>query len=136
MVVDYERIKAAAKACQPDMVRFLRKMISIPSESCEERDVIACIRDEMEKVGFDRVETDGLGNVIGWMGEGDRIIAIDSHVDTVGIGNIENWTHDPYQGYEDDEVIYGRGGSGQGGGMASAVSGGKVMQERSRRPEG
>ena len=136
MVLDYERIKAAAKACQPDMVRFLRKMISIPSESCEERDVIACIRDEMEKVGFDRVETDGLGNVIGWMGEGDRIIAIDSHVDTVGIGNIENWTHDPYQGYEDDEVIYGRGGSDQEGGMASAVYGAKVMKELSLIPEG
>ncbi len=136
MVLDYERIKAAAKACQPDMVRFLRKMISIPSESCEERDVIACIRDEMEKVGFDRVETDGLGNVIGWMGEGDRIIAIDSHVDTVGIGNIENWTHDPYQGYEDDEVIYGRGSSDQEGGMASAVYGAKIMKELSLIPEG
>ena len=136
MVLDYERIKAAAKACQPDMVRFLRKMISIPSESCEERDVIACIRDEMEKVGFDRVEIDGLGNVIGWMGEGDKIIAIDSHVDTVGIGNIENWTHDPYQGYEDDEVIYGRGGSDQEGGMASAVYGAKVMKELSLIPEG
>ena len=136
MVLDYERIKAAAKACQPDMVRFLRKMISIPSESCEERDVIACIKDEMEKVGFDRVEIDGLGNVIGWMGEGDKIIAIDSHVDTVGIGNIENWTHDPYQGYEDDEVIYGRGGSDQEGGMASAVYGAKVMKELSLIPEG
>ena len=136
MVLDYERIKAAARTYQPDMVRFLRKMISIPSESCEERDVIACIKDEMEKVGFDRVEIDGLGNVIGWMGEGDRIIAIDSHVDTVGIGNIENWTHDPYQGYEDDEVIYGRGGSDQEGGMASAVYGAKVMKELSLIPEG
>ncbi len=136
MVLDYERIKAAARTYQPDMVRFLRKMISIPSESCEERDVIACIKDEMEKVGFDRVEIDGLGNVIGWMGEGDKIIAIDSHVDTVGIGNIENWTHDPYQGYEDDEVIYGRGGSDQEGGMASAVYGAKVMKELSLIPEG
>jgi acetylornithine deacetylase/succinyl-diaminopimelate desuccinylase-like protein len=55
MGLDYERIKAAAKACQPAMVRFLRDMISHPSESCEEREVIACIRDEMEKVGFDKV---------------------------------------------------------------------------------
>ena len=37
----------------------------------------------------------------GWMGEGDKIIAIDSHIDTVGIGNIDNWDADPYQGYED-----------------------------------
>jgi putative selenium metabolism hydrolase len=136
MGLDYERIKAAAKACQPAMVRFLRDMISHPSESCEEREVIACIRDEMEKVGFDKVEVDGLGNIIGWMGEGDRIIAIDSHVDTVGIGNIENWTDDPYKGYEDDEVIYGRGGSDQEGGLASAVYGAKIMKDLSLIPDG
>ncbi|MBP5291398.1 MAG: YgeY family selenium metabolism-linked hydrolase [Lachnospiraceae bacterium] len=134
--MDYEKIKEAARAYQPDMVRFLRDMISLPSESCEEREVIARIRDEMERVGFDKVEVDGLGNVIGWMGEGDKIIAIDSHVDTVGIGNIENWTHDPYKGYEDDEVIYGRGGSDQEGGMASAVYGAKIMKELSLIPEG
>ena len=53
----------------------------------------------MEKLGYDKVEVDGLGNVIGWMGDGEKISAIDSHIDTVGIGNIANWTHDPYEGY-------------------------------------
>ena len=50
---------------------------------------------EMEKLGYDKVEFDKLGNVIGWMGTGDKIIAIDSHIDTVGIGNRENWTPIP-----------------------------------------
>ena len=45
-----------------------------------------------------RWSSTSLGNVIGWMGEGDKIIAIDSHIDTVGIGNIDNWEADPYQG--------------------------------------
>ena len=45
--------------------------------------------------------------------------------DTVGIGNIDNWEQDPYKGYETDEIIYGRGGSDQEGGMASAVYGAK-----------
>ena len=102
------------------MTAFLRAMISHPSESCEEGEVVACIKAEMEKLGFDKVEVDGLGNVIGWMGEGDKIIAIDSHIDTVGIGNRDNWEADPYEGYETDELIYGRGGSDQEGGMASA----------------
>ena len=100
--MDFEKIKAAAQAYQADMTRFLRDMISHPSESCEEREVVHCIKAEMEKLGYDKVEIDGLGNVIGWMGDGDKIIAIDSHIDTVGVGNIDNWTHDPYQGYEDD----------------------------------
>ena len=134
--MDFERIKKAAEGYKVDMVRFLREMISHPSESCEEREVVACIKAEMEKLGYDAVEVDGLGNVIGWMGDGDKIIAIDSHIDTVGIGNIENWDADPYEGYETDEIIYGRGGSDQEGGMASATYAAKMMKDMGLIPEG
>ena len=136
MKPDFEKIRQAAEGYQADMVRFLRAMISHPSESCEEKEVVACIRAEMEKLGFDKVEVDGLGNVIGWMGEGDKIIAIDSHIDTVGIGNRENWTADPYEGYETDEIIYGRGGSDQEGGMASAAYSARIMKDLGLIPEG
>ena len=136
MALDYEAIKKAAEGYKEDMVRFLREMISHPSESCEEKEVVACIKAEMEKLGFDKVEVDGLGNVIGWMGEGDKIIAIDSHIDTVGIGNRDNWTADPYEGYETDEIIYGRGGSDQEGGMATATYGAKIMKDLGLIPEG
>jgi putative selenium metabolism hydrolase len=118
------------------MVRFLRAMIFHPSESCEEKEVVACIKAEMEKLGYDKVEVDGLGNVIGWIGDGEKIIAIDSHIDTVGIGNRENWSADPYEGYETDEIIYGRGGSDQEGGMASAVYSGKIMKDLGLIPAG
>ena len=100
--MDFEQIKKASEGYQADMTRFLRAMISHPSESCEEKEVVACIKAEMEQLGYDKVEVDGLGNIIGWMGSGDKIIAIDSHIDTVGIGNRDNWTHDPYEGYEDE----------------------------------
>ena len=136
MALDFEAIKKAAEGYQADMVRFLRAMISFPSESCEEKEVAACIKAELEKLGYDKVEIDGLGNVIGWMGEGDKIIAIDSHIDTVGIGNRENWTADPYEGYETDEIIYGRGGSDQEGGMASAAYGVRIMKDLGLIPEG
>ncbi len=136
MELNYEAIKAAAENHKTDMVAFLRRMISHPSESCEEKEVVECIREEMEKLKFDKVEVDGLGNVIGWLGKGEKIIALDSHIDTVGIGNIENWTDDPYKGYEDDEVIYGRGGSDQEGGMAAAVYGAKIMNDMGLIPEG
>ena len=91
MRLDFEAIKAAAQAKRDDMSAFLRAMIKCPSESCEEKEVVECIKAEMEKLSFDKVEIDGLGNIIGWMGEGDKVIAIDSHVDTVGIGNRDNW---------------------------------------------
>ena len=126
--MDFEAIKKAAQAYGPDMTRFLRDMIAIPSESCEEKGVAHRIAEEMKKLGYDKVEFDALGNVIGWMGSGDKIIAIDSHIDTVGIGNRENWTHDPYEGYEDDKVIYG--------GMAAAAYGTKIMKDLGLIPEG
>ena len=134
--MDFEAIKQAAEGYKAEMSAFLRTMISLPSESCGEREVVACIKAEMEKLGFDLVETDGLGNIIGWMGTGDKIIAFDSHIDTVGIGNIENWEADPYQGYETEHVIYGRGGSDQEGGMASSVYGAKIMKDLGLIPDG
>ena len=134
--LNFDEIKSAAEAYGKDMTAFLRAMISHPSESCEEGEVVACIKAEMEKLGFDKVEVDGLGNVIGWMGEGEKIIAIDSHIDTVGIGNRDNWEADPYEGYETDEIIYGRGGSDQEGGMASATYAAKMMKDLGLIPEG
>ena len=136
MALDFQKINEAAENYRADMAAFLRAMISHPSESCEEKEVVACIKAEMEKLNFDKVEVDGLGNVIGWMGDGEKIIAIDSHIDTVGIGNIDNWEQDPYKGYETDEIIYGRGGSDQEGGMASAVYGAKIMKDLDLIPEG
>ena len=134
--MNFEAIKQAAQGYQKDMTKFLRDMIAIPSESCEEEGVIRRIAAEMEKVGYDKVEIDGLGNVIGWMGDGEKIIAIDSHIDTVGIGNIENWEQDPYKGFETDDVIYGRGGSDQEGGMASALYGARIMKDLDLIPKG
>lgn len=46
----------------------------------------------MEKVGFDKVEIDPMGNVLGYIGHGPRLVAMDAHIDTVGIGNIKTGT--------------------------------------------
>ena len=127
--MDFEAIKKAAEGYRADMTRFLRDLVAIPSESCGEEGVIRRIAAEMEKLGFDKVQIDGEGNVLGWMGTGDRVIAFDAHIDTVGIGNIENWKFDPYEGYENDTDIGGRGCSDQEGGIVSAVYGAKIMKD-------
>ncbi|MBQ3405413.1 MAG: YgeY family selenium metabolism-linked hydrolase, partial [Oscillospiraceae bacterium] len=84
---------------------------------------------EMKSLGFDRVEIDPMGNVLGYMGSGPRIIAFDGHVDTVGLGELVNWKFDPYEGYENDTEIGGRGASDQRGGVVSAVYGAKIMKD-------
>lgn len=127
--MNFSKINALALKYEPRMTRFLRDMIAIPSESRQEEKVVKRIRQEMENVGYDRVEIDKMGNVIGYMGNGPRLIAFDAHIDTVGIGQRSNWEFDPYEGYEDAETIGGRGASDQEGGMASMVYGGLIMKE-------
>ncbi|WP_029916896.1 YgeY family selenium metabolism-linked hydrolase [Pelobacter seleniigenes] len=126
---DFDKILELAREYKADMTKFLRDMVRIPSESCDEKKVVLRIKEEMEKVGFDKVEIDGLGNVLGTIGHGKRLIAYDAHIDTVGIGNRDNWTFDPYEGYEDDETIGGRGTSDQEGGMAAMVYAGKIIKD-------
>lgn len=111
------------------MSRFLRDLIAIPGESCDEENVVRRIQEEMEKVGFNKVVIDPMGNILGYLGHGQHLIAMDAHIDTVGVGNLELWQYDPYEGYEDDEIIIGRGASDQLGGMASMVYAGKIIKE-------
>ena len=70
-----------------------------------------------------------MGNVLGYMGTGRKLIGFDAHIDTVGIGNRDNWEFDPYEGYETEEEIGGRGTSDQLGGIVSSVYGAKIMKD-------
>lgn len=127
--MDFKKILEKSESYKEDMTQFLRDMIAIPSESCDEERVIKRIAAEMEKVGFDRVEIDPMGNVLGWIGHGKHLIAMDAHIDTVGIGEIKNWDVDPYEGKVDGDEIWGRGASDQEGGMASMVYAGKIIKD-------
>lgn len=126
---DFKKILELAESYKADMTQFLRDMVSIPSESCDEKKVVLRIKEEMEKVGFDKIEIDPMGNILGTIGHGKRLIAYDAHIDTVGVGNLDNWNYDPYEGFEDDEIIVGRGTSDQEGGMASMVYAGKIIKD-------
>ena len=127
--MEYDKILKLAEKYKPEISKFLRDMIAIPSESTYEKEVVLRIKKEMEKVGFDKVEIDGMGNILGYIGNGKHLIAMDAHIDTVGIGEKSLWKFDPYKGYEDDETIGGRGASDQEGGMASMVYGAKIIKD-------
>lgn len=127
--MNFEKIKLQAENYKGDMTKFLRDLIRIPGESAGEEGVIKRIAQEMEKLGFDKVEIDKMGNVLGYMGTGEKLVAYDAHIDTVGLGELSNWTFDPYEGYENDEEIGGRGASDQLGGIVSATYGAKIMKD-------
>lgn len=127
--MDFQKVLTAAEGYKPRISKFLRDLIAIPGESCGEERVVQRIRQEMEAVGFDRVEIDPMGNVLGYIGSGRHLVALDAHIDTVGVGNVANWDYDPYQGHEDEQVIVGRGASDQLGGMASMVYAGRLIKD-------
>lgn len=127
--LNYDQIKAKSEDYLADMTKFLRDLVRFPGESTGEKEVVYRIKEEMEKLGFDKVEIDPMGNILGYMGTGETLIGFDAHIDTVGIGEISNWSFDPYEGYEDDETIGGRGTSDQLGGIVSAVYGAKIMKD-------
>ena len=72
--MDFEAIKAAAQNYQADMTRFLREMISHPSESCEEREVVHCINDVLEELIQQSVAL--VGKPAALMNKEDKIRAI------------------------------------------------------------
>ena len=127
--MDYNKIKEAAQNYEADMTKFLRDLVHFPGESCGEKDHVMRIKEEMEKLGFDKVEIDPMGNILGYMGTGSTLIGFDGHIDTVGIGNRNNWEFDPYEGFETETEIGGRGTSDQMGGIVSAVYGAKIMKD-------
>jgi putative selenium metabolism hydrolase len=128
-MLDFNAVKNKAENYKADMAAFLRDLIKIPGESCKEKEVAARIVQEMQKAGFDEAGIDKMGNVIGVMGTGQTLIAYDGHIDTVGVGNKDNWKFDPYEGYENDTEIGGRGTSDQLGGIVSAVYGARIMKD-------
>lgn len=127
--MDFNAIKKAAEAYEKDMSKFLRDLIRIPGESCGEEGVAKRIEQEMKALGYDKVEIDKMGNVLGYMGTGKTLIAYDAHIDTVGLGELSNWKFDPYEGFENEAEIGGRGASDQLGGIVSAVYGAKIMKD-------
>ncbi len=124
------RILANAKKHEKAMVSFLRDMIAIPSESGEERKVIQRIKAEMKKAGgWDRIYTDKMGNLFGRIGKAKPLIAIDAHVDTVGVGNPDEWKHDPYKGKVSGGKVFGRGAGDQEGAIGPMVYAGRIIKD-------
>lgn len=125
-----QHIRARAKHYEKNMVRFLRDLVTIPSESSHERGVIERIKREMRATrAFDRVWTDPMGNLFGRLGRGRKIIAIDAHVDTVGIGNPKEWKHDPYKGKVAGGKVWGRGAGDQEGAIPAMVYAAKIIRD-------
>lgn len=145
---DSRKLAAAAERERENCARFLRDICAIPATSNQEGPVVERVKKEMKKVGFDEIRIDGYGNILGRIGRGKHVIAFDSHLDTVGVGDPKEWKWDPHKGkYEKGaccrscatpadrkpskkrDVIWARGASDQRGGIAALVYAGKLIKQ-------
>lgn len=125
----YQEILNRAKSYEAETVRFLMDMVRIPAFSTKEKEVVLCIKHEMEAAGFDAVKIDALGNVIGRIGKGPQVIAFDAHVDTVYSGDMSLWDFDPFDAHVKDGKVWGRGTVDQKGGMASMLTAARIIKD-------
>jgi putative selenium metabolism hydrolase len=128
-MTDFAAILDKAKKNEPDIASFLADLVAIPSPSGKEGPVTERIAAEMRRLGFDEARVDGLGNVIGRVGGGPRIVAFDAHVDTVDVGDRTQWSFDPYGRRVSEGRVWGRGAADQKGGLASMVHAGRIIRE-------
>ncbi|GBD91061.1 putative succinyl-diaminopimelate desuccinylase [bacterium BMS3Abin04] len=124
-----KNILELAKKYEQYTAENLSRLVKIKSLSMQEEGVVNELKSIMEEAGFDEVRIDGLGNVIGRIGNGKKVIAIDGHIDTVDMGNLDAWEFDPLSGEIKDGFVHGRGSVDQEGGPIAAVTAGKILKE-------
>ena len=98
---------------QEQAIRLLTNLLGIYSPSGKEEDIANFLAEELEKLGF-QVGTDGIGNVIGVFGEGEPVIFLCGHMDTVA-------GHLPLR--VEEGKIYARGAVDAKGPLAAMVMG-------------
>ena len=123
MQIDVVAVQTAVEAHRDAITGFMRELVAIPSMDSQIREVGERVRLEMERLGFDRAWFDPMGNVVGRIGNGPRVILYDSHIDTVGIGDPDEWEWDPFIGKVEDGVLFARGASDEKGSTPGMVYG-------------
>jgi putative selenium metabolism hydrolase len=104
-------INSRVHASREDLIQFMLEICEIPSMDSKIGPVGERIQAEMKKLGFDEVRFDRMGNTIGRIGNGKRVLVYDSHIDTVGVGDPASWEWDPFKGKVENGVLYARGAS-------------------------
>ena len=110
---------------------FVLRLIGTESLSGHEGGVAQLVESEMRQLGMN-VEIDELGNVLGSLDAGDGpCILLDSHMDTVGVNNPSDWSHDP-RGERTGDRIYGRGSMDMKGPLAASIFGVALLKANLR----
>jgi len=118
-----DEIQKRVNNSREEIIQFMLEICEIPSMDSKIGPVGERVQAEMKKLGFDEVRFDKMGNTIGRIGNGKRVIVYDSHIDTVGVGDPSEWQWDPFKGKVEDGVLYARGACDEKGSTPGMIYG-------------
>lgn len=105
------------------LVEFTRDLVRIPSLFGHEQEMAEAVAQRMRVLGFDSVEIDQAGDVLGVIegASAGPTLLFDAHTDTIDVHPREAWSHDPFGGELENDRIYGRGSSDMKGALAAMI---------------
>jgi putative selenium metabolism hydrolase len=116
-------IKERVSGQRATLIQFLRDLCAIPSYDSKIDRVGERAAAEMHRLKFDEVRFDQMGNILGRIGNGPTKLLYDSHIDTVGIGDPNEWQWDPFQGKIENGIFYARGACDEKGSTPGMIYG-------------
>ena len=119
-------------------LEFLRALLRTPGMPGEEGEVARLVAAEMERLGYDEVEPDEAGNVVGTIrGRGEAPpVMFNTHLDHVDAGDPAAWEHPPFGGELADGRLWGRGAVDIKGPLAAQVHGAARLLREDAPPPG
>jgi succinyl-diaminopimelate desuccinylase len=93
------------------MIEFLQKLIKIQSLSPRDEGCFDLIEERLNKLDFNckRINYANVENLYATYGEKGKLFCFLGHTDVVPTGPEEQWTHPPFSGHIDGDILYGRG---------------------------
>jgi putative selenium metabolism hydrolase len=110
------------------LVSMTQDLVRIQSFSGQEGEAAKLVQEYMLELGYDDVQVDKCGNVIGRIASdqrdaNSRKLLFDGHLDTVAPVQLEKWTVDPFSGILREKRIYGLGSADMKGSLAAMIVG-------------
>ena len=112
-----------------DLIAFTQSLVKIKSYSGQEEEIIKCIEQKMKALGYDDVIIDSMGNILGKIGNGEKSILFDSHVDTVEVNDEKEWEYSPFDGKIVNGRLYGRGSVDMKSSAAASIYAGLIAKK-------
>ncbi len=118
-----------------ECLTILKELIRLNSENPpgNTRNSIEWIEHWAERNGIQSIQTQwyekNQGNIILTVGNAAKSIVMCGHLDTVPVGNLDNWRYDPFGAEEKAGYIYGRGSADMKAGVAACLGALKSLND-------